>query len=337
MNRRVTIKDVAQRAGVSWKTVSNVVHQREYVADATRQRVQAAIDELGYIPNTIGRDLRGGSTHTIALVVPTLTNPYFAHLAESLQVAARSAGWSVAVEVSLGDREAERRHAWGRTPRPVDAVVISPVCLRAQDVADRPSGPRMVLLGEALDAQPGIVHIAIDNVGSAVDLTQHLLTSGRRRIAFLGADSSIPSTGRARLLGMRAAVRALHEEQDPALIRTLPEWTAEAGYNAMSALLDEGISFDAVIGGNDLIALGACAALRSAGKQIGGGSDAIAVAGWDDIPEVSRSLPPLTTIAPDVPHLTRAVLNAVTDTDVPEGAEVVIPHRLVVRDSTSAG
>ena len=146
MVRRVSIKDVAQHAGVSWKTVSNVVNERPVVRAETRARVEAAIEELGYVPNHVGRDLRGGPTRTIALVVPELQNPYFARLAELMQVAARERGYTVSVEVSLGIAATERAHVRGQTPRPVDAVIISPAALVPADLLAA-GGPRVVLLG----------------------------------------------------------------------------------------------------------------------------------------------------------------------------------------------
>ena len=116
MASRVSIKDVASRAGVSWKTVSNVVHERPVVKEATRRRVLDAIAELGYVPNHAARDLRGGPSLTVSLVVPELQNPYFARLAEMMQIAARRRGRSVSVEVTLGSAEVERAHVLGGCP-----------------------------------------------------------------------------------------------------------------------------------------------------------------------------------------------------------------------------
>src|SRR5699024_10832641 len=154
------------------------VNDRPVVRAETRRTVQRAIDELGYVPNHLGRDLRGGPTRTLALVVPELQNPYFARLAERMQAAARERGYAVSVEVTLGSAATERAHVRGLTIRPVDAVIISPTALDPGELAAREDGPRVVLLGETLPASADVVHVAIDNVASAADVVRHLVASG---------------------------------------------------------------------------------------------------------------------------------------------------------------
>lgn len=286
-SRRVSIKDVARHAGVSWKTVSNVVNERPVVREETRDRVLRAIQELGYVPNHVGRDLRGGPTRTIALVVPALQNPYFARLAERMQVAARERGYTVSVEVSLGIAETERAHVRGLTTRPVDAVIISPTALDPAELLV-PGGPRVVLLGEMLPAAPEVSHVAIDNVASAADVVRLLVGHGRRRLLFLGAEGSLRSTGTDRLAGFRAATRFAGLDADPELTRTVRAWTREDGYHEMLAVLEAGIWVDAVVAGNDLLALGALAALQERGLAV---PEQIAVVGWDDIPEAAWACP----------------------------------------------
>ncbi|MDO5663324.1 MAG: LacI family DNA-binding transcriptional regulator [Brachybacterium sp.] len=328
----MSIKDVAQRAGVSWKTVSNVVNNRPVVRPETRARVERAIEELGYVPNHIGRELRGGPTHTLALVVPGLTNPYFARLAERMQTAARQRGRTVSVEVSLGSAETERAHVRGRTARPVDAVIISPSALDPAELLGRTGGPRVVLLGEAIPAAPNARHVAIDNVGSAVDVVRHLVTKGRQRLLFLGADTAVRSTGVDRLAGFHAACRFAGLTEDPTLIRTAAHWTREEGRREIAAALADGVQFDAVVAGNDLLAIGAIAALTEHALTVPGD---VAVAGWDDIEEAAWTRPSLTTVAPDLDALVEAALDAALDADASDaGGQVVIEHRLVVRDST---
>lgn len=332
MARRVSIKDVAQRAGVSWKTVSNVVHDRPVVRPETRERVLAAIEELGYVPNLVGRDLRGGPTRTLSLVVPELRNPYFARLAEQMQAAARERDLSVSVEVSLGSAEVELRHVLGQVPRPVDAVILSPSALGAADLLRRTSGPPVVLLGERIPAAPEVTHVAIDNIASAADVVRHLVDRGRRRPLFLGAEHAPPSTGADRTIGFRAASRFAGLEADPRLLRPTAGWDRASGAAAVQEALAQGLDFDAVVAGNDLLAIGAMHVLRGAGRRIG---QDVAVVGWDDDPEAAFAVPPLTTVAPDWDALVAAALDAAL-APPGEGAagEVVVPHRLLVRESS---
>ena len=335
MARRVSIKDVAQHAGVSWKTVSNVVNERPVVKAETRARVEQAIAELGYVPNRAGRELRGGFTGALSLVVPELQNPYFARLAERMQVAARGRGCTVSVEVSLGDREAERAHVQGRASRPVDAVIISPAALTASDLAPG-AGSRVVLLGELLPAVPGVSHVAIDNVASAADVVRHLVEQGRRDLLFLGGDSASRSTAADRLAGVRAALRFAGIALEPRRIRAAARWDREAGRAEMEAVLRSGLEVDAVIAGNDLLALGAMAALSAQGLDVPG---RVAVAGWDDIPEAAWSRPALTTVAPDLEQLVGAALDAALAApgeDAAAGIETVVGHQLLVRGSSAA-
>ncbi|MGY5764089.1 LacI family DNA-binding transcriptional regulator [Brachybacterium sp. DNPG3] len=336
MARRVSIKDVALRAGVSWKTVSNVVNERPVVKEATRERVLAAIAELGYVPNHVGRELRGGPTRAIALVVPELQNPYFARLAERMQAAARARGVSVSVEVSLGSAETERAHVTGQTTRPVDAVVISPSALAPLELVHRESGPRVVLLGESVPGSADVVHVAIDNVASAADVVRLLVADGRRRLLFLGADDAVRSPNSLRLDGFRAASRFADLQQDPRMVRRTTLWTRESGRAEMLAVLDEGIEVDAVVAGNDLLAIGVMAALAERGIRV---PEDVAVVGWDDLPESAWTHPPLTTVAPDLDTLIEAALDAAladADAIAETAAERVVAHRLVVRGSTGA-
>lgn len=327
---RVSIKDVAALAGVSWKTVSNVVNDRPVVRPETRARVERAIDELGYVPNAVGRELRGGSTKVLSLVVPELTNPYFARLAEQMQVQARRRGLRVSVEVSLGDREVERAHACGRTARPVDAVILSPSALTAADLADRRSGPRLVLLGESMAALPDVMHVAIDNVAAAVDVVRHLVEQGRSRILFLGAEQGARSTGGERVAGFHAALRFAGLEDDPRLLVPAARWDETAGHDALAEALAAGLAPDAVLCANDRLAVGALAALREAQLSV---PERVAVTGWDDLPSSAWIDPPLTTVAPDLEALISAALDAALAPSA-EGAERVVPHRLLVRTSS---
>lgn len=337
--RRASIKDVAARAGVSWKTVSNVVNDRPVVRPATRERVEAAIAELGYVPNRVGRDLRGGPTRTIALVLPELENPYFARLAQRFQHAARRRGYEVSVELSLGDRAAELDHLADRRLRPVDAVIMSPARLTAADVAARTSRTPLVLIGETVPAAGGAVHVAIDNAASAVDVVRHLVDGGRRRLLFLGAESGARSTGTDRLAGFRAAVRFAGLPEESELIRSVPVWDRPGGAAVVRDALAEGIAFDAIVAANDLMAIGALSALRQAEIDLPG---AVAVVGWDDIPEAAFSVPALSSVAPDLDTLVGAALDAaladVTDDEGATGArDVVVPHELRVRESSVGG
>lgn len=335
MVRRVSIKDVAEHAGVSWKTVSNVVNERPVVRAETRERVQQAIAELGYVPNRVGRDLRGGPTRTLSLVVPVLQIPYFARLAELMHVAAEKRGYTVSVEVTLADAEVERAHVRGRVGRPVDAVIISPSGMDRAELLSRTDGPRVVLLGENLLGANDISHVAVDNVAAAADVVRHLADQGYRSPFFLGAESRMRSAGTDRLAGFRAASRIAGFEDAEERGIHVPDWTLQHGYDAVHELLAAGADVDAIVAGNDELAIGALAALRDAGRSV---PHDVGVVGWDDTPVARFAAPPLSSIAPDMDTLVAAALDAALapPEEIARGTyrECVVPHELVVRGSS---
>lgn len=362
MARRVSIKDVAKAAGVSWKTVSNVVNDRPVVRPETRERVERAISELGYVPNTIGRELRGGPTHTIALVLPELSNPYFAQLAQMLHVAAKERGYTVSVELSLGRGEVERAHVRGRISRPVDAVVISPEALDPVEIRDRGDGPPLVLLGEHLLSAEGVTHVAVDNVEASADVVRHLVERGYRRPVFLGGEAEQRSAGTDRLAGFRAACRASGIASDPERIAHVGAWDMAEGRRAVLELVERGVAFDAISAANDQLAIGALAGLREVGLDVPGD---VGVVGWDDTPGARHAHPALSSIAPDLDDLIAATLDAAigpgtgaedvtgggagvgtepgaepatepgTGEGESDGREHVVPYRLVARESSA--
>ncbi|MGL5862161.1 MAG: LacI family DNA-binding transcriptional regulator, partial [Phycicoccus sp.] len=181
----VRLKDVADLAGVSVKTVSNVVNGYAFVGAENRRRVEAALRETGYRPNVAARNLRRGRTGFISLVVPELGIPYFGELSTLVIDAASGRGWNVLIEQTVGDRERERTALDGLGPHLTDGAIISPEALQASDFASVPAGFPIVLLGEH-DVEVPIDRVAIDNVAAGRAATDHLLRLGRRRIAVIG-------------------------------------------------------------------------------------------------------------------------------------------------------
>jgi DNA-binding LacI/PurR family transcriptional regulator len=202
------LKDVAELAGVSVKTVSNVVNDFPYVRPATRAKVQSVLDELGYRPNLTARNLRSGRTGVIALAVPELDEPYFSELASEVVRAAIDVGLTVLIDETGGDRERERAVVAGLRGQMIDGVLLSPLALRESDLQQGASAVPVVLLGERLGSSLAD-HVAIDNETAARELTEHLIAAGRTRIAVVGAQRPpYGHTGRLRIKGYRAALAA---------------------------------------------------------------------------------------------------------------------------------
>jgi DNA-binding LacI/PurR family transcriptional regulator len=332
---RHRLKDVAERAGVSVKTVSNVVNGYVHVRPDTRARVMEAITALNYRPNISARSLRLGRTGIIALAVPELDIPYFAELARHVVSAAAVHGWTVLIDQTNGDREQERLVAAGIRDHLIDGLIFSPLALTGADLDARAKVTPMVLLGERVDHGPAD-HVAIDNVAAARDVTAHLLAQGRRRIAAIGAQHTAEAaTARLRLAGYTAALHDAGLQVDAALVAPAPAWHRADGAAAMRSLLASAPAPDAVVCFNDTLALGAMRALHDAGLRV---PDDVAVAGFDDIEDGRYSIPTLTTVAPDKADLARMAVDllaarlAATDDAPPH--EQTVPHRLIVREST---
>src|SRR3712207_2637737 len=216
---RVRLRDVADHAGVSVKTVSNVVNGYVHVAPQTRAHVQAVLDEMGYRPNLAARNLRAGRTGVIALAFPELDNPYFAELTGFVVQAAEERGWTVLVDQTDGLRERELLVAGGFRHHLIDGLILSPVALGAADLAQRgPQDMPLVLLGEKISSGP-VDHVAVDNIAAARAATDHLVAQGRTRVALIGDEPGRSESGVARLRrqGWEDALRAAGLPADPRL------------------------------------------------------------------------------------------------------------------------
>lgn len=333
---RVTLRDVADQADVSVRTVSNVVNNFPHVAPATRKRVQAAIAELGYRPNIAARQLRQGQRLLISLVLPEIDSPYFAEIAAQFVRAAELRDWTVHIEQTDGELARERAMLAGTHGPGADGIVFSPWAVSADEVERGPSAPPVVMLGE----RPGVGlvdRVVVDNVAAAREATAHLLASGRRRVAAIGLQPHMPNeTGRLRTDGYREALKAAGLSPDPALEIAVTRLHRPDGARAMHKLLEEVSDLDAVFCFTDQLALGAMHALAASGRSVPAD---VAVVGFDDIEAGRYSVPALSTVAPDKPRLVELVLDCLAerlaDHTLPT-RERRVPHRLEIRQSSAA-
>jgi len=334
-----TMRDVARLAGVSVKTVSNVVNDFPHVSVATRTRVLAAITELGYQMNFSARNLAKGRTGMLTLAVPSLRLPYFAELTDEVILAAGERGHTVLVEQTGGVHERELEVLASDRRRMTDGLILSPLGLRPGDAPRLEVGYPLVLLGErALHGE--VHHVSMANVAGARSVTEHLLARGRRRIALVGSyDERGAGAGSLRTQGFLDVLHAAGLEHDPARTGAALEWTRETGAAALRRMLDRGVEVDAVFGLNDVLALGAMRVLFERGLRV---PDDVAVAGFDDIEDGRFARPSLTTVAPGRAEIARTAVDLLMDrlSDTPSrpaGAEVVVGHELIVRESTGQG
>jgi DNA-binding LacI/PurR family transcriptional regulator len=325
------LRQVAERAGVSVRTVSNVVSGFALVAPETRERVQRVIDELGYRPNAAARHLRGGRSGLVALVLPEIASPYFGELAGHLADRAEAYAWTLLVQQTGGDADRERELLDGVRAQTVDGLIMSPWGLSPGDLTRRPGSAPLVLLGEQ-DAGGVLDHVAIDNVAAAAELTRHLIETGRRRIAAVGLQPHLVNgTAARRAEGYR---QALAEAGLPPLEIPVDRLHRPDGAAAMTHLLESNTEVDAVFCFSDQLALGALHVAVARGLRV---PTDLAVAGFDDIEDGRFANPALTTIAPDKPAIADAALKCLADRLTHRDAaarRLVVPHRLEIRAST---
>lgn len=340
-----TIKDVALLAGVSWRTVSNVVNGHKYLSDSTKTKVEAAIAELGYRPQLAARQLRSGRSNLLTLAVPFIAHPYFARLAHVVVQEAERHGYVVLIDETHGLPEREKQVAAGYRKVLTDGIIFSPITIAPEMVFSLRDETPLVMLGEHMQSDQ-IDSVVVDNVKSTREATEHLISIGRRRIAFLGylADGRLESAA-LRVKGYREALAHANIDEDAALILGVSgnglsapgpdgDYSREEGYNRTRMLIPRIGTVDGLVCGNDLLAIGALRALREADIRV---PDDVAVVGWDNTPDGEYSAPTLTTIAPDLDEIARLAVAAVLRRlDQPSADHVthIAPHSLIIREST---
>lgn len=323
------MKDVADHAGVSVRSVSNVVNDFHYVSDDMRRKVQASLDHLGYSINTVARGLRSGRTGTIALVVPQLAEPYFAELAQAVIRAAASRGLTVLLETTE-DPKMQTEILRGALNPIADGVLLSATVASIGQRADVP----LVMLGEHRPTQFGH-YVGLDNIAAARTVVRHLLEQGCTRIAALGFGTS--ATAAQRYKAYEAELHAWNVTPADNLAISTDDWSPGGGRTAVEQLLAKTIEFDGVFAFNDSLAYGAIRALKAAGLAI---PDDVAVAGMDNLVQSEYVDPPLTSLAPDIGALADTAVALLVDqieqnrADTSNYERVLTPFHLRVREST---
>lgn len=328
--RRPSIADVATYAGVSHQTVSRVLNKHPSVRDVTRSRVLAAIDQLGYRPNSAARALASGRSKTLGVV--TLDSNLYGPVCtlRAIQDGAQSYGYFVsAVTVHALDRQSLRealRHLGGQSVEGM--VVITPYVSAREALAHVPTGIPVV----AVEGDPdgGFPVVTVDQALGGDMATEHLLSLGHDTVFHVaGPEDWIDARGR--VAGWRQALQRAGAEASPPLTG---DWTAKSGYHA-GQILSRVPEATAIFAANDNMALGLLRALHERGKRV---PEDVAVVGFDDTPESEYFMPPLTTVRQDFQTLGREAVHLLLET-LSGGAggheNVVIEPQLIKRRSTA--
>ncbi|WP_069769669.1 LacI family DNA-binding transcriptional regulator [Streptomyces sp. LUP30] len=340
--RRPTLEEVAARAGVGRGTVSRVINGSPRVSDATRAAVEAAVAELGYVPNTAARALAANRTDAIALVVPEsetrfFAEPYFSDMLKGVGAELSDTEMQLLLIFAGSDKE-RRRLAEYLAAHRVDGVLLVsvhaddplPDLLAQLEIPAVISGPR--------SASESLASVDSDNYGGGRSAAEHLLARGCREIAHITGRLDVYGAQR-RVDGYREALRDAGHTADEQLIEQ-GDFTEEGGRRAMAALLDRRPGLDAVFAGSDVMAAGARQVLRERGRRI---PDDVALVGYDDSAIARHMDPPLTSVRQPIEEMGRRMidllLSEIADSSPtvsrgPERRQVVLATKLVERASS---
>ncbi len=288
----MSIRAVAQHAGVSPATVSRVLNESGYVSDTVRARVEQAINELGFRPNVHARRLRGIRSRTIALVFTQVTHPFSAEVAHAIEEIVVQQGYFVVVgnthkDSTLFDHYLKTFVSYG-----VEGFVVVPPAITKEVTASLEAISIPYVLIDQRIADLAVDQVVTDNFAGAYDLTSHLVTIGHRRIAFVGGPPT-SQKGRDRLAGYEAALRDQGIPIEEDLIRTGEDFDEQIGLKLAADLLAT-TRPDVLLAANLDLQIGALTAIRLAGLRI---PDDIAMAGFDDIPYAAYFAPHITVVA----------------------------------------
>lgn len=329
-----TIKDVAKRAGVSIGSVSAVLNERAVTSPALRERVRAAIEELGYSPHAGARSLKGGRTRSIGLLVPDVINPHFAALASAIEQASERAGYTLSFANTLGDVGKEARNLELYRRQRVDGMIFDPAGVPTEDYMRQ---LRRVISVPAvmIDRNPqGLPFdsVLLNNRAAGRMVTEYLVRTGHRQIAILIGQLEF-STAVDRLQGYLDVLEESGIRRDERMILQ-GKFDIEPARKALGDLLAQGARPTAVVCINNQMTIGAMQALADQGFRC---PEDISIAGIDDLPTASAFSPRLTAAAQPTSEIgEKAVgllLARLDGTAPPEPVHLVCEPRLIVRSS----
>ncbi len=325
-----TIKDVARHAGVGVATVSRALNRTGYVKSATLEKIEQAMEELGYIPNRQARAMVGGITMTIGVLVPDMDNSLFMRIVQAINDAAYYHDYTLLVMDSRGEPEREAKIVRTMQELRVDGLILFGTPATAQVVAHlKPQGP-IIILDRLVPDFPG-PQISVNHYEGAKTATRLLLAHCHFPPAFIAGPAHVWSAEQ-RLEGYRDALK---EHDVPVIAKRIEhaDFTYQAGYTAMHALLSQIADLDGIFAVNDLAALGAMKAIYENGYRC---PKDIHLVGFDDIHAARYVTPSLTTIRQPMESIGKTAVEILCRQIRGESVEtqpIVLPGELIYRES----
>lgn len=328
-----TIRDVAKRAGVAPITVSRVINNSGYVNEKTRARVEAAIADLGYVPNVLARSLRSRRTGTLGLILTDISNPFWTTVARGVEDAASDAGFNV-ILCNTDESEVEQdKYLHVLMQKQVDGVLLVPARSAVEPVKFIQSQNTSVVVLDRRIPNSQTDAVRCDSEGGAYQLTRLLLSLGHRRIAMLSGPRGV-STAEDRVTGYRRALAEAGVDVDAAPV-CYGEFSLGSGYDMTIQALARTPRPSALFAGNNFIAIGALRALRDAGLRV---PEDLALVGFDDLP-ADLVVDPFLTVAAQPAYemgrqATELLLARLSEEAPAAYQEIVLATEIVVRGSS---
>jgi LacI family transcriptional regulator len=328
-----TIHEVAKRAGVGSITVSRVINNSGYISSETRERVEKAIAELGYVPNTLARSLRSRRTNTVGLIVTDITNPFFTTLARGVEDAANQAGYTVIFCNTDESQRKEEQYLNVLLQKQVDGLLFVPS--RSQPNAIRQiqkHGTPVVVLDRRI-SEIQVDTVRCDSVDGSYQLARYLISLGHRQIAVMSGAVGI-STADDRVSGYRNALKEAGIDIEETYIFR-GDLTPDSGYAMTRQAISQHPRPTALIAANNFITIGAMKALQEAELEV---PEDIALVGFDDLPPAMVTFPFFTVASQPAYEMgTRAMqllLERLEGGATEPYQEVILPTELIIRRSS---
>lgn len=336
---KYTIKDVADRAGVSIATVSRVINGATVVSEKSRQRVLAAIQELDFKPSQIARNLVMQTSNTIGVIVPALSNQFTGGILNGIEEKSSSCGYDIMVCGTGGDTEKERRYLELFQERHVAGIIFMGWKLKPETVEVINELVVQVIMMNRNASGLKVPTVSIDNFRAAYQMTNYLISKGHRRIAFFRNSVDIDACGVEQYSGFERALAEAGMEIDRSLVK-YGEFSEVRSYQLMEEMIQSGNLPTAVFATSDIMAIGAANALKDHGYNV---PEDVSVVGFNDVEMSSLYRPALTVIHQPLWAMGAEAVKMIVDSRNKkeeegagmenDGRTVILPHKLIERDS----
>lgn len=337
------INDVAERAGVSITTVSHVINQTRYVSDGLIDRVNKAMEELDYHPNSLARGLRSGKTKTIGLVIPDISNQFFAEISRKIEDKGFEHGYSVILCNTDDDRTKELRYIDVLLAKKVEGIIFISAGEESDNLEKTIEFKLPIVVVDRNIKELNTDLVLVDNKTGGYEATKYLIGLGHKRIACISGPSPITPSAQ-RVAGYKRALQEAGIDFEPSMV-ILGDFRYQSGIKVMQEFLSFPKLPTAVFACNDMMALGAIQAIYNEGMKI---PDDISVIGFDNIPFSKTIYPTLTTMAQPVYEMAELAIELLIDrikfqrqrTKViekkPNYKRIVLEAKLIERNSCKA-